>query len=181
MGDDPRNGNKDQRPARDRRSGRERRAERRFEPPDVTEFLRGQKVRFAHPSVFADAARDAAGNATDSATWKKSGDRRSGKERRAGSERRCGFDSRSDEDRFMQGERRTGLDRRSKDGFRTFKKARIFVHGLGLKSARAWQAYVDAGTKPQDIPDAPEIVYANNGWAGWGDWLGTTAAATYHK
>jgi hypothetical protein len=49
------------------------------------------------------------------------------------------------------------------------------------KSIRDWRAYVDAGTKPEDIPDAPEVVYAKDGWAGWGDWLGTTAAATYYK
>ena len=181
MGDDRRTGNKGQRPARDRRSGSERRGETRFEPLDVTEFLRGQKVRFAHPSTFADAARDAAANTPDGAAWKKGDDRRSGKERRAGTDRRCGFDHRSEVDRFLQGERRSGLDRRSKGGYRTFKKARAFAHDLKLKSVRQWQNYVAAGTKPDDIPDAPEIIYANDGWAGWGDWLGTTAAATYFK
>jgi hypothetical protein len=40
---------------------------------------------------------------------------------------------------------------------------------------------VEAGTKLQDIPDAPEVVYANDGCAGWGDWLRTTIAATYYK
>jgi hypothetical protein len=183
MGEDPRNGNKDQRLAHDRRSGRERRSEPRYEQRDVAEFLRGQKVRFVHPSPIVDvepgAADDAA--APDHRPGKKGGDRRSGNERRAGKDRRCGFDRRSEVESFLQGERRSGLDRRSKGGYRTFKKARVFAHDLKLKSVRDWQIYVAAGTKPEDIPDAPEIIYANDGWAGWGDWLGTTAAATYFK
>ena len=182
MGQDPRNGNKDQRPAHDRRSGPERRSEPRYEQPDVAEFLRGQKVRFVHPSALVGVAPDAAENAAlDDGEWVKGGDRRSGSERRAGADRRCGFDRRTEVDIFLQGDRRSGLDRRSKGGYRTFKKARAFAHGLKLKSARDWQVYVDAGTKPEDVPDAPEIIYANDGWAGWGDWLGTMAAATYYK
>jgi hypothetical protein len=29
-----------------------------------------------------------------------------------------------------------------------------------------------SGKKPDDIPDRPDIVYANSGWKGWADWLG---------
>lgn len=182
MGEGPRDRNKDQRLARDRRSGRERRTEPRHEQLDVAEFLRGQKVRFVHPSSIVGVAPDAAENAAlDDGQWVKGGDRRSANERRAGADRRCGFDRRTEVDIFLQGDRRSGLDRRSKGGYQTFKKARAFAHGLKLKSARDWQIYVDAGTKPEDVPDAPEIIYANDGWAGWGDWLGTTAAATYYK
>lgn len=182
MGEEPRDGNKTQRLARDRRSGRERRSGPRYDEADVAEFLRGQKVRFVHPSALVDVAPNAAENAAlDDRQWTKSGDRRSGSERRADADRRCGFDRRSEVDRFLEGERRSGLDRRAKGGYRTFKKARAFAHGLKLKSVRDWQIYVDAGTKPEDIPDAPEIIYASDGWAGWGDWLGTTAAATYYK
>ncbi len=62
MGEEPRNGNKDQRLAPDRRSSRERRSEPRYEQPDVAEFLRGQKVRFVHPSAIVEVAPDAAEN-----------------------------------------------------------------------------------------------------------------------
>jgi superfamily II DNA or RNA helicase len=56
---------------------------------------------------------------------------------------------------------------------RSFKKAREFVRGLGLKSGTEWKAYCQSGRKPADIPNAPQAVYANDGWSGIDDWLGT--------
>jgi Integrase repeat unit len=57
--------------------------------------------------------------------------------------------------------------------YRSFKKARAFVLGLGLKSRAEWVAYCKSGKKPADIPAGPRQTYAKDGWAGWGDWLGT--------
>jgi superfamily II DNA or RNA helicase len=57
--------------------------------------------------------------------------------------------------------------------FRSFKEARAFVHGLKLKSYTEWRHYCKSGNKPDDIPTAPDQVYAEAGWAGYGDWLGT--------
>lgn len=94
-------------------------------------------------------------------------------ERRSGRERRCGADTRSEVDQFLQGERRSGLDRRAPLRYRSFKKARAFVRSLGLKSTGDWRDYVKSRTKPDDIPSAPHHIYANDGWAGWGDWLAT--------
>ena len=54
----------------------------------------------------------------------------------------------------------------------SFKKARAFVRGLQLKSGGDWREYCRSGKKPNDIPSAPQIVYADTGWAGLGDWLG---------
>jgi len=101
-------------------------------------------------------------------------DRRIDNERRGGRDRRCGYDTRSEIERFLQGERRSGLDRRSRvpGGYQTFKKARTFARSLGLKSARKWDDYVKSGMKPDNIPAAPHEVYVNDGWAGWNDWLG---------
>lgn len=110
----------------------------------------------------------------DACRRKNVADRRSGNERRSGRDRRCGYDTRTELERFLQGERRSGLDRRSRvpGGFQTFKKARAFVRDLGLKSTRKWDDYVKSGTKPDSIPAAPNEVYADDGWAGWNDWLG---------
>jgi len=55
----------------------------------------------------------------------------------------------------------------------TFDKARAFVQRLGLKSETEWRAYCRSGKRPDDIPSSPETVYADAGWAGWRDWLGT--------
>jgi hypothetical protein len=61
--------------------------------------------------------------------------------------------------------------------YRSFKKARAFVHGLGLKSGAEWKEYCKSGKKPADIPAKPDNGYANDGWAGMGDWLGTGKVA----
>ena len=57
--------------------------------------------------------------------------------------------------------------------WRPFKEARAFVHGLGFQSISEWQKYSKSGEKPVDLPVNPDQVYRNNGWKGYGDWLGT--------
>ncbi len=149
----------------DRRTGRDRR------PKGLSdeELFLGEKGRFSrykNRTVAEDVVID---------RRKDGSDRRSGKERRARHDRRCGFDTRSEIERFLQGERRSKLDRRSRiaDGYQTFKKARAFVRSLELKSMRKWRDYIGSGMKPDNIPAAPQEVYAEHGWAGWNDWLGT--------
>src|SRR5258705_378549 len=61
--------------------------------------------------------------------------------------------------------------------WRKFEDARALVRGSGLKSFTEWRHYIKSGKKPSDIPSAPTITYANDGWAGWGDWLGTGGIA----
>ena len=157
----------------DRRSGRDRRFERDVDGSNGKKFLywngRFSQWRFA---VNSPIASDDVG--LDADRRKSALDRRSGNERRSGRDRRCGFDTRSEIERFLQGERRSGLDRRSRvqGGYQTFKQARAFVRGLKLKSTRNWDDYVRSGMKPDNIPSAPQEVYANDGWAGWSDWLG---------
>jgi hypothetical protein len=57
--------------------------------------------------------------------------------------------------------------------FRSFHKARAFVRSLGINSETEWREYCRSGKKPVDIPASPETAYAESGWSGWGDWLGT--------
>jgi 3-mercaptopyruvate sulfurtransferase SseA len=61
---------------------------------------------------------------------------------------------------------------RRRGPWRSFIEARAFVKKLKLSSYKDWTAYCSSGKRPNDIPSAPNIVYANKGWAGWGDWLG---------
>jgi len=70
--------------------------------------------------------------------------------------------------------------------YRPFDEARAFVHGLELKSVKHWWKFTrgqlpEKGTLPDDIPVAPERVYADKGWISWGDWLGTGEIATRYK
>jgi superfamily II DNA or RNA helicase len=57
--------------------------------------------------------------------------------------------------------------------YRSFEKARMFARSLGLKSGEEWREYAKSGKKPADIPASPDKTYAEAGWAGMGDWLGT--------
>src|SRR5262249_12403547 len=66
-----------------------------------------------------------------------------------------------------------GNGRRPPGDWRPFNKARTFVRSLGLESADAWRAYSCSGNKPDDIPVASNIVYADAGWTSWADWLGS--------
>jgi hypothetical protein len=65
--------------------------------------------------------------------------------------------------------------------YRTFKSARTFARKLQLKSSKEWFAYCRSGAKPADIPAQPSQTYANGGWAGYGDWLGTGTVSTRNR
>ena len=65
--------------------------------------------------------------------------------------------------------------------FWSFKKARKYVHQIGLKNTQDWRRYCSTGKKPDDIPTIAEIYYKNKGWMGMGDWLGTGALSAIEK
>ena len=56
--------------------------------------------------------------------------------------------------------------------FLSFEKARKFVRKLKLKNTTAWNEYRKSGNKPDNIPSTPNMVYKNDGWIDWPDWLG---------
>jgi hypothetical protein len=67
--------------------------------------------------------------------------------------------------------------------WRPFTKARAYVRKLGLANNQEWRAYVRGeykhlGKKPDDVPSNPNFVYAESGWAGYGDWLGNGNVST---
>jgi superfamily II DNA or RNA helicase len=62
--------------------------------------------------------------------------------------------------------------------YRPFTTARDFVRSLGLRSSTEWQPYCqgklpDLPPLPADIPSNPQLVYANDGWEGHSDWIGS--------
>jgi hypothetical protein len=66
----------------------------------------------------------------------------------------------------------------SRRRYRSFTRARAFARRLGLGSRREWVDYCahypdDGSGLPDDIPTNPNLVYRDQGWAGWGDFLGT--------
>jgi 3-mercaptopyruvate sulfurtransferase SseA len=56
--------------------------------------------------------------------------------------------------------------------YKSFEEARDFVHKLKLKGEKEWRTYCKSGQKPEDIPANPNQVYKQEGWNGFGDWLG---------
>jgi hypothetical protein len=57
--------------------------------------------------------------------------------------------------------------------YKSFEVARDYVHKLKLKSVKEWLEYCKSEQKPEDIPSNPDKTYKQNGWKGYGDWLGT--------
>lgn len=53
-----------------------------------------------------------------------------------------------------------------------FEQARSFARKLGLNGGKAWRSYCKTSL-PSGMSASPWKTYANKGWAGMGDWLGT--------
>ena len=54
---------------------------------------------------------------------------------------------------------------------KTFKESRDCVHELKIKNQREWKIYCKGNNQMNGVPKSPEVVYKNNGWVSWGDWL----------
>jgi hypothetical protein len=62
-----------------------------------------------------------------------------------------------------------------------YEEARKYVHTLNLKTIKEWEDYCKSGVKPSNIPYSPVQVYADSGWKGMGDWLGTDFVAYQNR
>jgi superfamily II DNA or RNA helicase len=65
--------------------------------------------------------------------------------------------------------------------YKSFEKARDFVHKLKLKGVKEWLEYCKSGLKPEDIPANPDNIYKQDGWKGFGDWIGSGSVANFLK
>lgn len=68
-----------------------------------------------------------------------------------------------------------------KGGFRSFREARAIARSLSLQNREDWIRWARSDACPEDIPASPQGVYKNQGWMGWGDWLGTGRIASADK
>ena len=57
--------------------------------------------------------------------------------------------------------------------FLPFDEALAVARSLNLANAREWTAWSKEGLRPRNVPSAPNKVYEDHGWQGWGHWLGT--------
>jgi hypothetical protein len=82
-----------------------------------------------------------------------------------------------------------GVGGPSLDGFskmRSFEEAREFARSLSLSGQLEWRDYVNGKLlhlprRPTDIPSNPNACYKGEGWAGYGDFLGTGNVAHHRK
>jgi len=70
--------------------------------------------------------------------------------------------------------------------WRSFYHARAFARQLNLKGQKQWRDFcsnrlLQIGSRPQNIPTCPDLTYANHGWSGYGDWLGTRNVAKFQR
>ena len=56
--------------------------------------------------------------------------------------------------------------------FLPFEEARKFARSLNLKTNTEWKEYVKSSHRPAEIPYSPWVVYKNEGWISFADWLG---------
>lgn len=61
-------------------------------------------------------------------------------------------------------------------GWRTFEDARTYARGLGLTGASQWRRFCrgelpDLGELVDNVPARPHVVYAEDGWVDYADWL----------
>lgn len=64
-------------------------------------------------------------------------------------------------------------DKVAKVNWRPFEEAREYARSLGYRNNTQWRVFANSDEKPADIPFNPDQVYVGDGWADWGDWLGT--------
>ena len=66
--------------------------------------------------------------------------------------------------------------------FLPLKEALLQARSLKLKNKKAWEAWCKAGKRPGNMPSRPDQAYKQDGWQGYGHWLGTgTVAPKNHQ
>lgn len=65
--------------------------------------------------------------------------------------------------------------------FLLYADARKYVRKLELKSQKEWREFTRSKKFPDFLPKYPEGVYKNQGWNGYGDWLGNGKVANQDR
>ncbi len=68
----------------------------------------------------------------------------------------------------------------NKRSYRSFNDACKFARKLNLKNRKEWIEYCRSGKKPNDIPFTVQRTYKNDGWLGFGHFLGTGRIAPHN-
>jgi len=57
-------------------------------------------------------------------------------------------------------------------GFLSYEDAKKEMSKMGFKNRMEFRFFCNSGKRPTNIPSGPDVVYKNNGWRGWEDWIG---------
>jgi hypothetical protein len=63
-------------------------------------------------------------------------------------------------------------ERVGRANWRSFENAKEYIRNIGLKNQNEWFQFIKSKNLPNDIPTSPNIIYKNDGWISFGDWLG---------
>jgi len=67
---------------------------------------------------------------------------------------------------------RTGVIQNSQKAFMSFEEARIFIQTQGLSTSAEFREWAKSDKRPDNFPYNPARTYADQGWAGFSDFLG---------
>jgi superfamily II DNA or RNA helicase len=65
--------------------------------------------------------------------------------------------------------------------YRSLRSSKKWANSLGLKTVSEWKEYKKKNHLPEDIPASPSLVYKNDGWKGFGDWLGSANISPFGR
>ena len=65
----------------------------------------------------------------------------------------------------------TGNQKNQKKSVLPFDQALRVARSLRLVSQKEWRAWCQSGSRPANVPAAPDQVYVHDGWMGWTHWL----------
>ena len=68
----------------------------------------------------------------------------------------------------------TGITRNTTPAL-PFAEALAYARSLGMTSTIVWRAWCKEGKRPPNVPAAPNMVYKDAGWQGWGHWYASRA------
>ncbi len=67
----------------------------------------------------------------------------------------------------------TFLGNKKNRTYLSFEESKKWAHQSGIKTAKEWKIAKKKDNLPNGVPGHPQIVYLNNGWVNWADFLGT--------
>ena len=80
----------------------------------------------------------------------------------------------------MQG----GVNMRNSSKYLSFNEARAYVRKQNLENTRAWKKWSKGALEAKDkrpdfIPSDPDVVYKDDGWISWSDWINESIEVVY--